>query len=478
MSRKRSHKKKRPQASQRRQKQPRRRTAPPRSRNERVLRERIQKFTYQMRFGDDFKHAIRLYFGEEALQDNVLTLDEKDMPGFQEWYINDYVTSEGERIIDLFAREAGPRLPTAQRQILDDWRRTNRYRLFEVQKVEPGVGETVQDLLSGEVLEVNDISSSYVLVKWQVILARPLLTEGRLDFTGAMIPRPPMEKLAILNFSRELWKKYQAQHPQASLDDFYRDHSLDLYHHLMEIATAPPPPVYTPEGHPLTFSTARYAVKEPRTVEERLDQAEEFVYVGPADEDETALAYVWLLRGRSHVPEVPIEGRGMVMQAEWTAGPGGSGGPTYRSLGNVRLWNNYLELGCVSRERLAAGKMLLRRTLGRLVRHQGDEFKDMDTANLAPAQPPSPDYEEGIPAEIAETIVRERMVAQYAEWLDNPVPSLDGKSPRQASRDPGAQEQLEELLKTVEYVEDRKRRDGEPYIDVADIRRELGLPPR
>ena len=475
MSRKRSHKrKKRPQASRRRQKQPRRRVAPPPSRDERVLRDRILKFTYQTRFGDDFKRAIRLYFGEEALQDNVLTLDEGDMPGFQEWYINDYVTSEGERIINLFTREEGPRLPTAQRQIIADWLRTNRYRLFEVQEVEPGVGETVQDLLNGEVLEINDISSSYALVKWQVVLARPLLTEGRLSFAGAVIPRPPMEKPALLNFARELWEEYQAQHPQASLDDFYRDHSLDLYHHLIEIATAPPPPVYTPEGHPLTPSTARYAVTDPRAVEERLDQAEEFVCAGPADEDETALAYVWLLRGRSHVPETPIE-RGLMLRGEWTAGPGK---PSYRSLGDVRLWSNQLELGCLSRERLAAGKTLLRRTLGRLVRHQGDEFRDMDTASLASAQPPPPDHEEEIPAEIAETIVREMMAAKYAEWLDNPVPALDGKSPRQASRDPEAQEQLEELLKTVEYMEERKRRDGEPHIDVADIRRELGLPSR
>jgi len=475
VSRKRSHRrKKRVPASQRRQKQPRRRAAPPPSRDERALRDRILKFTYQARFGDDFRRAIRLYFGEEALQDDVLTLDEERMPGFQEWYINDYVTSEGKRIIDLFACEEGPRLLVAQRQILDDWLRTNRYRLFEVQKVEPGVGETVQDLLSGEVLEVNDISASYALVKWQVILARPLLTEGRLNFAGAVIPLPPMEKPALLDFAQELWEEYRAQYSQASLNDFYRDHSLDLYHHFIEIATAPPPPVYTPEGHPLVFSTARYTVKAPRAVEERLDQAEEFVYAGPADEDETALAYVWLLRGRSHVPETSIEGRGLMMKTDWIAD---SGEPTYRSLGDVRLWHDRLEMGCLSRERLAAGKMLLRRVLGRLVRHQGDEFRDLDTS-LASAQLSPPDYEEEIPAEIAETLVRERMAAQYTEWLDSPVPALDGKSPRQVSRDPGAQKQLEELLKAVEYMEEQKRREGAPYIDVADIRRELGLPPR
>jgi len=473
MSRKRSRKRKKRALAPRRRQKPPRRAAPPPSRDERVLRERILEFTYQVCFGDDFKRAIRLYFGEEALQDNVLTLDEERMPGFQEWYINDYVTSKGERIIDLLAREVGPRLPTAQRRILDDWLRTNRMRLLEVQKVEPGVGETVQDLLSGKVIEANDISASHALVKWQVILARPLLTEGRLCFTGTVVPLPPMEKLALLNFARELWEDYQKQYPQASLDNFYRDHSLDLYHRLMEIATAPPPPIYTPEGHSLMASTARYAVNDPRAVEERLDQAEEFVYAGPADEDEKALAYVWLLRGRSHVPEIPIERKGLMMRTDWTAGPGGL---TYRSLGDVRLWHDRLELGCLSRERLDTGKMLLGQVLGRFIRHLDDEFRDLDTM-LAAAESSPPGCEE-IPSEVEEALVREVMATQRAEWLDTPLPALGGKSPRQASHDPGLREQLEELLKAVEYMEERKRREGQPYIDVADMRRELGLLPR
>jgi hypothetical protein len=475
MSRKRSRKRVKPAPTPRRQRrQPRRRGAPPRSRNERVLRQRILDFTYQERFGDDFQRAIRLYFGEEALQDNVLTLDEERIPGFQEWYIFDYITSEGEHIIDLFTGEVGPRLPTAQRQMLDDWRRTNRYRLFEVQKVEPGVGATVQDLLSGETLEVNDISSSYALVKWQVVVARPLLTEGRLCFTGSGLPLAPMEKPNLLEFAQELWKAYQAQHPDASLDDFYRDHGLDLYHRAMEITTAPPPPVYTPEGHPVMACTARYAVTDPRAVGERLDQAEEFNFAGQDADDPTSLHYDWLLRGRSHVPEVPVEGKGLMIQTNWTAGPGG---PTYRSLGDVRLWRERLELSCLSQERLEAGKALLKQVLDRFIRHLGDECQDLETT-LASMEPPPPAYEEKIPAEVEETLVREMMAAHRAEWLDSPVPALDGKSPRAASRDPAMREQLEELLKAIEYMEERRRRAGEPYTDVAELRRELGLPPR
>jgi hypothetical protein len=448
--------------------------APPPSRDERALRERIQKFTFQDRFKDDFEQAIHLYFGEEALQDNVLTVDEQALPGFQEWFFFDYITSEKERIIDLFAGEVGPRLPVAQQQMLDDWRRVNRYRLFEVQRVEPGIGETLQDLLSGEVFELNDISASYGLMRWQIILARPIVTEGRWHFTGSTAPLPPSVKLDILDLARELWEKYQAQHPRASLDDFYRDHGLDLYQRVQEIISTPPT-VCTPEGHPVISSTARYAVTDPDAVRERLDAAEEFVFVGPADEDRRALAYVWLLTGRSHVPEVPVE-RGLMLQTKWVAEDPEK--ESYRSLGDVRLWRNRLELLCLSQERLEAGKALLQKALGRrLIRHLGDEFKDIVQETFEEPASSQRHRRRALSRE-ERAIARQMAIEQRKEWVDASIPALGGKSPRQAASDPDMQEQLEELLKVIEYNEEQKHRAGEPYMDVADLRRELGLPPR
>lgn len=70
------------------------------------------------------------------------------------------------------------------------------------------------------------------------------------------------------------------------------------------------------------------------------------------------------------------------------------------------------------------------------------------------------------------------MLDQYKKWLNEPIPALGGKTPRQAASDPAMREQLEELLKSVEYTEERRRRAGEPCIDIADIRRDLGLHPR
>ena len=35
-------------------------------------------------------------------------------------------------------------------------------------------------------------------------------------------------------------------------------------------------------------------------------------------------------------------------------------------------------------------------------------------------------------------------------------------------------EALDEMLKAFEYMQEQKHRDGEPYLDVADLRRKLG----
>jgi hypothetical protein len=89
------------------------------SRDERVLRERIQKSTYQERFAADVERALRAYFGPGAVQpEGTLTLDQGQVPAFQERYIFDRPTAQGERIIDLFAAEVGPRLPAAQQETL------------------------------------------------------------------------------------------------------------------------------------------------------------------------------------------------------------------------------------------------------------------------------------------------------------------------------------------------------------------------
>ncbi|RME81119.1 MAG: hypothetical protein D6775_14445, partial [Caldilineae bacterium] len=209
--------------------------------------DKIQKFAFQPRFKADIESALARFFGEEFTRTRTIISDEEDLPDFQEWFFFDYPTGSGDTIINMFAREEGKNLSARERELLELWRHWNRYRLFEVQKVMSGTGIVVEDLLSGEVLEVHDRSASRTVSRWAIILARPSYTD-RLHFAGAAIMLTPLQKKSVLEYSRQLLAAFLALHPKATLDEFYRRHGLDI-RHFMRRKAQEKPVVITPEGH-------------------------------------------------------------------------------------------------------------------------------------------------------------------------------------------------------------------------------------
>jgi len=111
--------------------------------------------------------------------------------------------------------------------------------------------------------------------------------------------------------------------------------------------------------------------------------------------------------------------------------------------------------------------------MGRLLVHVGDEYRDLEDA-LASTEP-SPPRDPSL--EIDPAISRRMQEKLRDDWLNEPVPALGGRSIREAARDPTMREQIDEMFKGLEYLEEQQRKAGEPYFDVADMRRELGLPP-
>jgi hypothetical protein len=340
--------------------------------------------------------------------------------------------------------------------------------------VHPGQGVTVQDLISGEVLDVHDRSTSRQVQRWAVLLVRTLLVEGELGFTGSALLLPPDRKAGLLDFAQGLWRQYQARHRDANSSDFYRDHGVDFLHYVKDLAKAPLPQVFTPEGHELVFARARFAVTDAQAVADLLGAALEFDCNGPDDDHPEALRYTWLQRGRSRVPETPLKETGVVLQStEVSRRPGQ---PSYRSLGGVVLWPNRLELECLSRERLAAGKSLLTQILGKLITHRGDTFESVEQAMARPEKRPRARPEKpAIPPEVVAEVLQQEMEKHYATWPDVPLPALGGQTARQAVRTPAGRKQVAELLKQMEYREEQNRRQGEPYYDVNRLRRELGF---
>jgi hypothetical protein len=207
-------------------------------------------------------------------------------------------------------------------------------------------------------------------------------------------------------------------------------------------------------------------------VAERLDLAEEFNFAGPSGDRPGALHFNWLLRGRSHVPEQPRpEREALVHDSQWFLEPGS---PKYRSLGDVSLWPNKLELNCLSRARLEAGKALLETLLGNLIRHRRDKIEPLD--EFMARQPPTVPGPPRVPPDMAEAFERDTLREQFENWADEPREALGGKTVREAVRDPEGRATVIEMLKVAEYIQDCCREASELWYDVNLIRRELGLP--
>jgi hypothetical protein len=62
----------------------------------------------------------------------------------------------------------------------------------------------------------------------------------------------------------------------------------------------------------------------------------------------------------------------------------------------------------------------------------------------------------------------------YADWPDQPLPALGGRTPREVVRTAKGRVEVDLLIKTMENFEHRGGGSGECF-DFSGIRRELGL---
>ncbi len=63
----------------------------------------------------------------------------------------------------------------------------------------------------------------------------------------------------------------------------------------------------------------------------------------------------------------------------------------------------------------------------------------------------------------------------YRKWVDMPISSLGGMTPREASKTQEGKAKLKEVLKFLENAEERRKRQGELSYDVSKLREVLGI---
>jgi hypothetical protein len=320
--------------------------------------------------------------------------------GIADPLVIDAVLFEGGAFAE-FLEVRGSLLPDDERLLAEQWLLVDR-SMFEVEKVNRGESVTVRDLRSGETYEVRERTASRQLKPGQLICTRVAPAGDSMQFFGGVEPVALHERDALIDL-------------------------LDAEPDPVELVSMlsrrfAPATLTNTEGEPLAMCEATVRVGDPDKIEALLDETYDRV-----DREEPP-------RWHEHVNT-----RGM---------------PHIRA--TLVCDGDTLGVEANSEERMDRVLATLIR-LDPMMRVLDDVRRPIrdarEAAELAAQLPDAEDALDPDDPEVAEML--DAFVREYeAKWLDQPIPALDGHTPRQAADDPTRRGDLIKLLDSFPPGED------------------------
>lgn len=401
-------------------------------------------FEFIARFYKDIIPEAYDFFWVEQPPEETLPEEYVDFTqiNFHEWLLFDYIVEPGgyKTIVDLY-REHSKNLSDAEEEMLDIFK-NSVLSLYEVQKVMPEQGLILKDLLLGGEYVVKEKSGTRSLFKWDIIAARLLFIDKKYIICGSIYSYPVKEKQQIIDAVMSEYRNFKKENPAATLRNCLKIVGSIFNDIWYDIARSDRlPGILTKTGEPMMFCETVFTFSEWNEVVRRLKACRELV----TDEDS---------------------------RFSWLEEPGKDGSSV---LGTMGIKGKQLTLECMSKKRLKMGKELIQNILGNLVSHKRDTVKDpyevlpsMSAEKKAKSVP-------RLPKEIEQQLYNKFMREHMTKWLDEKIPALDNKMPRECVKSKAGKEKVINLLKSFENTEERKRKNGEPHYDLTWVWQELNL---
>ena len=375
--------------------------------------------------------AMQRYFGKPDLGDLLLERLDRYSIGmaFDEWRVAHYrhLSTSPTMVETLLAANLSP----TQRALLRARQQANP-SLFKVEETDPAEGLVLlSDLFTGERVTVHDSGFAASLTSG---LAVPLSLLPAGPFTFALPQGPPLPIAAVqpalawlkkrgLNSTREAFAR--------------KPHLLGrLWEWFAGFIANTPPRLVTSDGQPFAWRTACFSLADPDAVRRHLAARDDVDPPCGGEED----VYHWF-----H-------------------------GKARSLLGRIEIIGNELILRVNSVERLEQAQAFLESAQGvRLVSIQEkDVLKDRPPLDDRLPGPPLP-----APAEELRQMVQDVMNQRAMAWLDEQLPDLGGKTPRQAAR---SRTGRQKVLLLIWSWPDQAGPDGQIIAPPrAQMLRELGL---
>lgn len=343
--------------------------------------------------------------------------DALDRALYDDPFAADVVLFEG-GAFEEFLRLRGHLLPDDERLLAQQWLLTDR-SVHEVLDVRPGAGMTMRDVRTGDVHEVQERSASRMVKAGEFYCGRIVSAGDAMQIFGGMEPVALNQREALL----------------ALLDD--EPDPVDLVEYLS--GWLAPPRMTNTEGEPLLLCDATLALADPDALTEALDRSYDRL------DDEADGTRVWVEhirtggmdRIRAHLE----------LSCDQLQVHANSAARFERVLSVVRALDPSATVVAQTREPAATVE---------------------DAARLSATHAPAGAVLDSESPEIA--AVLEQVTRQYEQaWLDEPIPALSGRTPRECAADPTRRPDLIRLLDTFPDI------DAPGSMSPARLRAALGI---
>ena len=362
---------------------------------------------------------------------------------FWEWFIHDFLV-EGKSLTPIELYQESGMAPDPERIGMLERMRQTTLGLYEVADVFPEEGLLLNDLFRRGQIAVRERLGTRSLRRWDLIACRLVVADGASIISGSVYSYPRRAKREILETLEKLFKKFHKEEPEASRTDF-----LKLFGHAFNriwcgiVGQPVRPKLVNNDGHPLIISKARFEIDGGEAAVEKLRRSKVL-----EEEEDGAGAFYWLRKD--------------------------TGSDSGLHLGTIKIRKGSLSLECNSRERLEAGKILLGELLGTSLRHKADTFQDPYQA-MKERPPVRHEPKRPLPRDVEQELYNKFMREHYEKWIDEKIPALGGKTPREAAKKPSSREKLVDLLKEIENAEEHRQQNGEVSSDIGWLWERLGI---
>jgi hypothetical protein len=407
-------------------------------------------------WGEEEEEAFDEFWGRHLDREDDLPPDSLALSrGTQEtWFAFDHQLEDDSRISDHFLEQAV--LTPGERSYLTALRRSSM-RLYEVTDTLPGTSMTLRDLVEGTVVTVNERTGSRALARHTCLAARiiPRGCSGGPEIELAVLPISNFSRDSVLATVKQNREDFFRDDPSGILDDFYKE--LPPFFHdawLASIFEPAVPELKNTDGESMIVTRVTFHVDDGAALARALDGAE-------------------------------ADGIRKHGDATW-AWEGDSAAGKLTSLGTMTQQGETFALEANSVERGARGRALLERLAGSAIRHRSTTHEDLRrlvmervTAQALgredrdDARPESSDP--GLDPDLAEALVAQMYALHYRAWIDEPVPALDDRTPREASKLRALRSRLEDLIHGLEGTYEGALKRGEPAYDPSWMWDELDL---